>query len=128
DGSTLNRSTFRVSGLTEPGATLRLSVNGNDVGPVTLATAAPGLLSLNAAGQWSVTVGPLEDGTHQLEAFATDAAGNVGPVARTQVSVDTVAPTTRITSGPHSPEASGTARSEERRVGKARDARGGRSR
>ena len=45
----------------------------------------------------------LADGSHTVDVTATDAAGNTGPAASVSWTVDTVAPTTAITSHPSDP-------------------------
>ncbi|HEV3375764.1 MAG TPA: Ig-like domain-containing protein [Thermoleophilaceae bacterium] len=52
---------------------------------------------------------PLADGRHTFEVRATDRAGNVGAAASYSWTVDTVAPTTTITSKPSDPSDSRTA-------------------
>ncbi|HET6166547.1 MAG TPA: FG-GAP-like repeat-containing protein [Marmoricola sp.] len=71
----------------EAGATLECSVDGAAFGPC----------------QSPYTTGLLGNGSHTFEARATDAAGNTDPTPATRtftVNLDTVAPNTRIDSGP----------------------------
>ncbi len=78
-----NTPTF--TGTAQPGSSV--SLFSNSAGPIGAATAG-------AAGNWTITATLLADGTHQITAIATDAAGNASdPSAALPVSIDSVAPT-----------------------------------
>ena len=49
------------------------------------------------------TTGQLADGSYSLSVRATDPAGNIGPAAEREFTVDTQAPATQIDSGPSGP-------------------------
>lgn len=93
-GQALAANTPRVEGTAQPGSLVRVQLDGM-VAPVCTAVAA-------MDGSWSCTVSaPLDEGTHQLTATATDAVGNTSPdTLATSFTVDTRAPDTFITSGP----------------------------
>ncbi len=99
DGTWLAQASFVVTGTAEPGVSVRIFLRGQVVGAVVA----------NAAGTWSVQIGPLAEGSHLLSLSATDLAGNTSAVRTVRVGVDTTAPDTSITAGPGSPEPSGTA-------------------
>ena len=72
-----------ITGTAEPGSTVTL-----DDGTTQLGTAA-----VAADGTWSFTTGALADGTHNLAAVATDAAGNVStPSQALPLRIDTTVP------------------------------------
>ncbi|MCB9616875.1 MAG: hypothetical protein H6722_30950 [Sandaracinus sp.] len=58
--------TPELSGTGEPGASVEVSVDGSVVGTVIV----------DAEGNWTLVVGPLTDGTHDVSVTATDDAGN----------------------------------------------------
>lgn len=104
DGRFVNSASPSVSGTAEPGSRVNLLVDGVDRGPVTA----------DGSGNWSLTVPvALTDGPHTLRAQATDAAGNsnAGSLSAVRnITVDTVAPDTRIITGPDLVDVSSTAR------------------
>ncbi|MEZ5654170.1 MAG: Ig-like domain-containing protein [Burkholderiaceae bacterium] len=77
-----------VGGATEAGATVTVTWGG--VQQTTVA---------NGAGQWAVQYAtlPVGEGTSQVQAFATDAAGNVGATVSRDVTVLNQTPTTTVT-------------------------------
>lgn len=80
DGSSVGTSTPTFSGSGEPGATVRVVING---GLACSATAGP-------TGNWSCIVAPpLADGNASYTASQTDGAGNQGPSAAGRFVVDT---------------------------------------
>lgn len=92
NGSSTNDATPQVSGTGEPGAALRLWIDGVGHGPV----------SVNGAGAWSFTPATaLSEGSHTLLASQTDAAGNTSPTSTpTSFTVDTVPPAAPVVTGP----------------------------
>jgi hypothetical protein len=84
DGSLTNDATPLYSGTAEAGATVRVSVDG----ALTCTTTA------GAGGAFSCAQpSTLPDGSHTVNATATDAAGNTSPVSNTNTfTIDTVAP------------------------------------
>ena len=72
------------TGTAEAGATVQLLVDGTPTG--SSATA-------DASGNWSITLSGLANGTRQIAARATDAAGNQTTSAALSVTIDTAAPT-----------------------------------
>ncbi|WP_416202317.1 BapA/Bap/LapF family large adhesin [Klebsiella sp. RIT-PI-d] len=84
NGAATNDARPTLNGTGEAGATLRILDNGVQIGTTTVAT----------DGSWSFTPGiNLAQGTHNLSATATDAAGNTGGAsALYSVIVDTLAP------------------------------------
>jgi hypothetical protein len=71
-GSAVTNATPTIGGTAEPGSTVKVMLDGLIVGATTA----------NASGAWSFTpASPLAQGTHTANAFATDAAGNTGPVS-----------------------------------------------
>ena len=87
EGSSVNDSTPTISGTTEPGATVVVTI-----GEATYTTTA------DATGNWSVDVDELADGSHVATVQATDRAGNVGPAVDATFVVDTSGPVVEITS------------------------------
>ena len=84
DGSDINDNTPTVVGTAEPGATVTVT------GP--LGETCNAVADIN--GDWSCTIAPaLADGSNQLDATATDAAGNTSGTTSVTVDVDTAAPT-----------------------------------
>ncbi|MBN1208810.1 MAG: Ig-like domain repeat protein [Myxococcaceae bacterium] len=90
--SVVNTSTLTVSGTTEPGATVTISLDGTVVGTVTA----------SASGAWSLALSsPLAEGAHAVTAIAADAAGNTGPSSTPRnFTVDTVAPAAPVLTAP----------------------------
>ncbi|MDY7228839.1 adventurous gliding motility protein AgmC [Hyalangium rubrum] len=91
-GTVTSDNTPAIAGTTEPGSTVTLTLNGTEVGPVTV----------DAAGNWTFTpTTPLADGPYTLVATATDAAGNTSaPSQSVAFIIDTAAPDTTIVTGP----------------------------
>jgi WD40 repeat protein len=83
NGSTASDSTPLFSGTAEQGSTVTLILDDTPVGTA----------SVNA-GSWNFTpVTPLAEGVHQLQATATDAAGNTSlPSEASSFTIDTVRP------------------------------------
>lgn len=78
----INTPTF--TGTAEPGSTVKLFSDGTQVGS---GPAAAG------TGAWQITATALLDGTRQITATATDAAGNVSAISSAlPVLIDTLAP------------------------------------
>jgi hypothetical protein len=92
DGIT-NINTPTIIGTGESGATIEIFAD-DGTGPVSLGTTV-----VDANGDWSFAVTTaLADGTYELTATATDAAGNVSPMsAIVSITIDTVAPVATIT-------------------------------
>jgi tRNA A-37 threonylcarbamoyl transferase component Bud32 len=90
-----NKTTLTFNGTSEPRVTVTLFRDGAEVGNT----------NADANGAWSVTdPGPVGDGTFTYTAVATDDQGGTSPSSDgTEVTVDTTAPTTTITSGPDNP-------------------------
>jgi hypothetical protein len=86
NGSRTNDTTPTYSGTAEPGSTVSISVDGTVVGTALA----------DASGSWSFTpTTPLAEGSHSVNATATDAAGNTGPQSNTNTfTVDLTAPST----------------------------------
>jgi hypothetical protein len=79
----INTPTF--TGTAEPGSTVKLFSDGTQVGSVAAAA---------GTGAWQITASSLLDGTRQITATATDAAGNVSAISTAlAVVIDTLAPT-----------------------------------
>ena len=87
DGATINDAAPTVTGTTEPGATVVVTVNGQ-----TYTTTA------DDTGNWSVDVDPLPDGDYTITVQATDRAGNTGAEGSSTFTVDTSGPSVSITS------------------------------
>ena len=83
-----------VTGTAEPGATIALEIDGTTV----VATNAP--VVADADGNWSATIAaahiPTTEGDFDIDATATDAAGNTQTVKEV-IEIDTVAPSLTIT-------------------------------
>jgi hypothetical protein len=104
DGSSSAAADNLVQGSTEPNAEVVLSVDGVPAG----STVA------DETGAWSISTGPLSDGSHTLEAQATDAAGNTATdsvtlIIDTQTQVSILAPTDGAVLTDATPSISGTA-------------------
>ena len=57
-----------------------------------------GAATIDASGNWTLTTGPLSDGTHSFTAVAIDNAGNTSPpTAPVTATIDTIPPTVTIT-------------------------------
>ncbi|ATB30661.1 adventurous gliding motility protein AgmC [Melittangium boletus] len=89
-----SRPTF--TGTAEPGATVTIIVDGEDLGTTTA----------DASGNWTYTIPTgspgLADGSHTVTARQTDAAGNTSPVAvpENTFTVDSTLPSTTIETKP----------------------------
>jgi hypothetical protein len=93
--STVDTLTPVISGTAEPLSTVTVIIDGTEVGTV----------RTDASGNWSYTpTTPLTPGVHQVQARATDEAGNPSATSSAPSSFtivqDTSAPETNITSGP----------------------------
>jgi len=108
DSGTLNNDHItnvtlpELSGTAEANASVRLyDENGNDIGSTTA----------NGSGDWTITsTDTLSDGSHNLTAEQTDAAGNVSAASSPlTVVIDTTAPTAIALSAGTSTEAGATA-------------------
>lgn len=107
-GDVVPTATPQITGTGECGATVTVYLDGDTVGTTTVAD----------DGTWTFTPGtPLADGTHNVSATQTDAAGNVSPAADpVTFVVDTedpdaptiTAPTDGATLGDATPTVSGT--------------------
>ncbi len=92
-GSTTADNTPDFSGTAEPGATVRVFVDGSAT-PACSAVAGPG-------GAWSCTASSLLDGSRSVRASATDAAGNASALTTAfSFTVDTAAPAAPVISSP----------------------------
>lgn len=93
-GSTTASGTPTVSGTSEAGATVTITIDGMTAGTVTA----------DASGVWSLTPGTtLTEGAHSVSAVATDPAGNTGaPTTPVNFSVDTIAPMAPVITSPAS--------------------------
>lgn len=101
DGTRVMTTTPTISGTTEPGASVVVSVDGTEIGTVTA----------DGAGNWSIMVTTaLTEGPHSASASATDTLGNMAS-AESDFTVDLG---TRVTweqpsvTGDATPELSGT--------------------
>lgn len=93
DGSTTNDGAVTVTGTSEPGAQVQVTVT-DDQGT----TVFDGTVTTDDMGNWSVDAGMLGDGTYTVNANASDAAGNTAQAPSTTFTVNTSAPTVTITS------------------------------
>ncbi len=75
-------NTPTISGTTEAGASVELTIDGAVVATVTA----------DGSGAWTHTSAALMDGLHNVSVTATDAAGNTSAASTRSFSVDTVAP------------------------------------
>ncbi len=84
-----NVATPTLEGTAEPNSSVELFTDGNSLGTA----------DADANGAWSFTPAEaLDDGTYQVTAKVTDAAGNESPASATlSVTVDTVAPSASLT-------------------------------
>ena len=83
-GTSTNDNTPAFSGTAEANSVVKIFDGGVQIGSVTA----------SSTGAWSWTSTTLGEGAHTITATATDAAGNVSPVATTNFTVDTVVPNT----------------------------------
>jgi len=92
NGSTIADNTPTYTGTAEPGSTVTISVDGTVVGTATA----------DSSGNWSFTpVTGLTNGSHSVNATATDAAGNLSPVSNTNTfTVDATIPVAPVVTGP----------------------------
>lgn len=82
DGSTVGDNTPTITGTGEPGATVTVEVDGDEVGEVTV----------DGDGNWSLPLTePLDDGEHTVTAVQTDEAGNTSEADEVTFAVDTEA-------------------------------------
>lgn len=82
DGATLNDNTPTVTGTGEPGATVTVEVDGEEVGEVIV----------SGDGTWELPLTePLNEGEHTITATQTDEAGNTSAADEVTVTVDTQA-------------------------------------
>ncbi len=80
DGETVADDTPDVTGTGEPGATVDVTIDGDEVGSTTV----------DGDGNWTITVDePLDDGDHTVVATQTDAAGNTSAPDQVTFAVDT---------------------------------------
>ncbi|RKG75064.1 hypothetical protein D7W79_21220 [Corallococcus exercitus] len=99
-GAVFNREGPLYAGVAEPGASVRLFVDGILQGGV----------RASDTGAWSFGPGPaLSGGPHTVTVVAEDAVGNVSPETRVTFTVDVVAPDTSIAASVTSPTNSTTA-------------------
>jgi len=89
NGSTTSDNTPLINGTAETGTTVRVYVDGN------LAATLP----VNGSGTWNYTSAILSDGSHTVQATATDNAGNVGTSSTNTFTVAASAPTVTINNG-----------------------------
>jgi hypothetical protein len=82
EGSTTTDSTPTVSGTGEPGATVTVEVDGDEVGEAVV----------DGDGNWELPLtDPLDDGEHTITATQTDEAGNESAADEVTFAVDTEA-------------------------------------
>ncbi|MGF7047781.1 hypothetical protein J2T13_002287 [Paenibacillus sp. DS2015] len=93
DGTTTNDKNIVVTGTSDPGKTVTITVNDKDGDAVTGVTVVD-----PATGSWTFTPSSaLTDGTYLVTAQVSDTAGNEGSASST-FTVDTVAPNVAIVS------------------------------
>ncbi|MEH2196766.1 Ig-like domain-containing protein, partial [Nostoc sp.] len=82
-------SSSTITGNAEAGATVQLlnSKGGQFLGQATV----------DANGAWQITTNNLADGTYNLDAIATDIAGNVSSVSAIAITIDSTLPTLVLT-------------------------------
>lgn len=87
-GTVTTNNTPPISGTAEPGATVTIFVNGNEVGSAVA----------NSMGVWTFTPPtPIADGTFVVSVSARDQAGNEGPVTTGPTfTIDSIAPTAPV--------------------------------
>jgi hypothetical protein len=83
-------ATPTISGTTEAGSLVYVSIDGVSVGNVTA----------NNAGSYTLTYGPLTTGPHTVTVTATDSVSNVSPNATMSFTVDATAPVTPTITSP----------------------------
>ncbi|WNG33155.1 adhesin [Archangium violaceum] len=91
-GSVVNDSTPTITGTAEANSTVTVIIDGVPVAVV----------PVDASGAWTYTpTTPLLDGSHEVKATATDAAGNTGPEsAQNSFIVDTAVPAAPAVTAP----------------------------
>jgi hypothetical protein len=89
-GRAANTATPTLSGRAEPGSAITFRVGSDVVGS--------GRADSNT-GLWSITISTLVDGTYDVVATATDAAGNATLSAPYSLLIDTVAPSSPVITG-----------------------------
>ncbi len=87
--------TFRYR--SEPGAEFECRLDGGQFAACNQPAA------VGRDGDRELTTAPLADGTYTFEVRARDEAGNLGPIAEREFTVDTTPPTATIDSGPTDP-------------------------
>jgi hypothetical protein len=87
-GTVTTNNTPPISGSAEPGATVTIFVNGNEVGTAVA----------NGMGVWTFTPPtPIADGTYVVSVSASDQAGNEGAVVTGPTfTIDSIAPTAPV--------------------------------
>lgn len=91
DGALLNTATVQIAGLSEPGATIVLFIDGVEQAPIAVAQ----------DGFWSITPS-FSEGSHAVRARARDAAGNISDETLVIFTIDLSPPTTTFSSHPAS--------------------------
>jgi large repetitive protein len=91
NGASTSNVTPTISGTAESGATVTVRIDGSDIGT-----------AVATGGNWSLAAPTaLGDGNHTVSAFATDAAGNQGPLSGTNsFTVDLTPPAAPTVSSP----------------------------
>ncbi|MDP2269917.1 MAG: Ig-like domain-containing protein [Archangium sp.] len=102
NGSATTNTRPAITGTAEANSTVTVSIDGAVVGTTTA----------TAGGGWTFTPPTaLADGSHTVNATATDVAGNTGPVSNTNTfTVDTTAPAAPVVSAPADGSATNTNR------------------
>ena len=94
DGSFNTSGIVTVVGTAMPGSSIEVFDGAS----------SKGLTAADGAGSWTKTLSAVADGSHTYTAKATDAAGNTSTASNARnVTVDTIAPNTMITSAPPNP-------------------------
>lgn len=87
----VSTTTPLATGTAEPGATMRLVLDGTAITPAPIA---------NGTGAWSFQFATLSQGGHTLTARAEDGATNLSPLASRTFTIDTLAPLAPVISSP----------------------------
>jgi hypothetical protein len=98
-GDVVNSPSLTVGGVATAGVRVELLDGATTVGATTA----------DATDRWSIGLTGLSDGSHALTAVTRDAAGNASGAVKRNVTVDTVAPDTTITTSPADPTSSSAA-------------------
>ncbi len=93
DGELLTTRTIDVTGTSEPGATITVTLLDADGEVVDTQD-----VSADAAGDWTTRFEGVADGDYTLSAVASDAAGNTSEAAEISVTMDSQAPELSVTS------------------------------